>query len=313
LAAWFNQILLSRVLFFLSLQIIKPMSMQDFVEQFASKALGGLKERAKELKCLYEVEELMKDSEKDIREVFKGLLGIIPLGWQYTTVCECRIIYDGEHFMTEDFKETEWMQTAEINIDGNIAGEIQVCYTQFIRLSGDSQFLPEEQKLLNTIAERLSRYIFVQKLRKSVQVLSTADNQAQHPDELKVVLTTDSDEHWKWRFRIAETLASKMDMKDFGAKAIYLIGSSKNANAGPSSDIDLMIHFTGSKNQLERLKAWIEGWSLCLGYFNHLKTGHKVDRLIDLHIITDKDIEKKSSFAVQINGVNERARLLREV
>jgi predicted nucleotidyltransferase len=286
--------------------------MQDFIEQFASKALSGLKERAKELKCLYAVEELMTNTDKDVKDVLKELLGIIPMGWQYTTVCECRIIYDGEHYATEDFKETEWMQTAEINIDGNIAGEIQVCYTQFIRMTGDSQFLPEEQKLLNTIAERLSRYFFTQKLRKSVEVLSKADEQAQPPEELKVVLTTDSDEHWKWRYRIAEILASKMDMKRFGVKAVYLIGSAKNAVAGPSSDIDLMVHFTGNENQLCQLKAWIEGWSLSLGYYNQLRTGHKVDQLIDLHIITDKDIEKKSSFAVLINGVNERARLLRE-
>jgi predicted nucleotidyltransferase len=286
--------------------------MQDFIEQFASKALSGLKERAKELKCLYEVEELMKDPDQDLKDIFNGLLEIIPLGWQFTTVCECRIIYEGKHFFSDDFRETEWMQTAEINIDGNIAGEIQVCYTQFIRLTGDSQFLPEEQRLLNTIAERLNRYIFYQKLRKSVEVLSKADDQAQHPDELKVVLTTDSDEHWKWRFRVAETLASKMDMKRFGVKAIYLIGSSKNANAGPASDIDLMVHFNGNESQRCQLKAWIEGWSYCLGYFNQLKTGHKVDQLIDLHIITDEEIKKKSSFAVLINGVNDRARLLRE-
>lgn len=286
--------------------------MQDFIEQFTSKALSGLKERAKELKCLYAVEELMTNTDRDIRDVLKELPGIIPMGWQYTTVCECRIIYDGEHFPSEDFRETEWMQTAEINIDGNIAGEIQVCYTQFIRMTGDSQFLPEEQKLLNTIAERLSRYIFTQKLRKSVEVLSKADDQAQPPEELKVVLTTDADEHWKWRYRIAEVLASKMDMKRFGVKAIYLIGSSKNANAGPASDIDLMIHFTGNEKQLSQLKAWVEGWSLSLGYYNQLRTGHKVDELIDLHIVTDEDIKKKSSFAVLINGVNERARLLRE-
>jgi len=286
--------------------------MQDFVEQFTSKALLGLKERAKELRCLYAVEELMRDADKDPKEIFKGLLEVIPLGWQFTTICECRIIYEGEHYFTEDFRETEWMQSAEINIDGNIAGEIQVSYTQFIRLTGDSQFLPEEQKLLNTIAERVSRYIFNQKLRKSVELLSRAEKAAQNPDEFKVALTTGSDEHWKWRYRISEVLASKMDMKRFGVKAVYLIGSSKNATAGPASDIDLMIHFVGDSNQLCQLKAWIEGWSYSLGYYNQLRTGHKVDQLIDLHIITDEDIARKTSFAVLINGVNDRARLLRE-
>lgn len=287
--------------------------MQDFVEQFTSKALLGLKERAKELRCLYSVEELMRDADKDPKEIFKGLLEVIPLGWQFTTICECRIIYEGEHYFTEDFRETEWMQSAEINIDGNIAGEIQVSYTQFIRLTGDSQFLPEEQKLLNTIAERVSRYIFNQKLRKSVELLSRAEKAAQNPDEFKVALTTGSDEHWKWRYRISEVLASKMDMKRFGVKAVYLIGSSKNATAGPASDIDLMIHFVGDSNQLCQLKAWIEGWSYSLGYYNQLRTGHKVDQLIDLHIITDEDMARKTSFAVLINGVNDRARLLREL
>lgn len=287
--------------------------MQDFVEQFASKALLGLRERAKELRCLYAVEELMKDPDKDIREIFSELLKVIPLGWQFTTICECRIIYEGEHFFTDDFRETEWMQSAEINIDGNIAGEIQIAYMQFIRLTGDSQFLPDEQKLLNTIAERLSRYIFYQKLRKSVELLSKAEKTTQDPDEFKVALKTGSDEHWKWRYRISEILASKMDMKRFGVKAIYLIGSSKNANAGPASDIDLMVHFVGDPNQLCQLKAWIEGWSYSLGYYNQLRTGHKVDQLIDLHIITDEEIRKKSSFAVLINGVNDRARLLREI
>lgn len=286
--------------------------MNDLIGQFTSKALSGLKERAKELKCMYAVEESLKNPERNPEEVFRELLDVIPLGWQFTTVCECRIIYEGKHFFSTDFKETEWFQTAEINIDGNIAGEIQVYYTQLIRLTGDSQFLPEEQKLLNTISERLSRYVFYQKLKKSMEILSTVHDQAQHPDDLKVVLTTDSDEHWKWRFRAAETLTSKMDLKRFGVKAIYLIGSSKNANAGPASDIDLMVHFTGTDEQLCMLKTWTEGWSYSLAWFNQLKTGHKVEQLIDLHIITDDDIKKKSSFAVMINNPNDRARLLRQ-
>lgn len=287
--------------------------MPDFIEQFAGMKISGLKERAKELKCLYAVEELLKDTDQDLTKVFAGLLNIIPMGWQFTTVCECRIIYEGQHFISDDFRETEWMQSAEINIDGNIAGEVQVCYTQLIRLTGDSQFLPEEQKLLNTIADRLSRFIFYRKLKKSVEVLAKADSANQHADELNIVLTTKADEHWKWRFRIAEVIASKIDMNRFGIKAIYLIGSTKNANAGPASDIDLMIHFSGNDLQLCQLKAWIEGWSLSLGYYNQLRTGYKVDQLIDLHIVTDEDIAKKSSFAVMIGSVNDKARLLREI
>ncbi len=276
------------------------------------KALGGLRERAKELRCLYAVEELLQNPETPPEEVFEKLLKVIPSGWQYTTVCEPRILYEGKQFFREDFIETEWMQAAEINIDGHIAGEIQVYYTQFIRLVGDSQFLPEEQHLLNTIADRVSRFIFNQRLRKIIMMLSDPQK-VQTPDDLKVILTPFSDEHWKWRYRTAQVIASRLDMKRFGAKAIYLIGSAKNATCGPESDIDLMIHFDGTESQRDQLLAWIEGWSYCLGYINQLKTGHKIEKLIDLHLVSDSDIERKTSFAVLINGVENRARLLRKI
>lgn len=59
------------------------------------------------------------------------------------------------------------MQCADIVIDNNICGEIRVVYLQLIHEFNESQFLPEEQKLLNTIAERVGNYIFHQRLRNS--------------------------------------------------------------------------------------------------------------------------------------------------
>ena len=41
---------------------------------------------------------------------------------------------------------------------------------------------------------------------------------------------------------MAETIVDQMDKKAFDVKAVYIFGSTKNANAGPESDIDLLIH-----------------------------------------------------------------------
>ena len=41
------------------------------------------------------------------------------------------------------------------------------------------------------------------------------------------------EEHWRWRFRMAQRIAAQLDPKLFGVKAFYLIGSTKNATAGP--------------------------------------------------------------------------------
>jgi len=119
------------------------------------------------------------------------------------------------------------------------------------------------------------------------------------------------EDFWRWRYYMAETIASKLSASRFGVKAFYLFGSTKNASAGPSSDIDILIHFTGNNNQKESLINWLEGWSLTLSENNYLKTGYKTDGLLDIHFITDKDIENKTSYALKIDAVTDAAHKLK--
>lgn len=203
-----------------------------------------LNERAKELSCLYAIDELLKEKSANPKLFFSKLLDIIPAAWQYSTICEARIIYQDKEYKREDFKETEWVQSANLIIGNNIIGKIEVYYTQFVRYNHiESQFIPEEQKLLNTISNCISNYLFCQKLKKDIRLQNSPYGNFTDLYNLKVITRPDSDEHWKWRYKMAEKISEKLDLKRFGVKAIYLIGSTKNANAGPASDIDLMLHF----------------------------------------------------------------------
>jgi len=112
---------------------------------------------------------------------------------------------------------------------------------------------------------------------------------------------------WYWRKKACESLAANIDSKKLGIKDMYMFGSVKNANSGPASDIDLLIHFEGSSRQKKELISYLEGWSMCLDHFNYLKTGYKTGGLLDVHIITDEDIKKKNSYAVKINAVTDAA------
>jgi len=69
---------------------------------------------------------------------------------------------------------------------------------------------------------------------------------------------------WQWRMGMAELIASQLEMERFGVKAVYVIGSTKNATAGPGSDIDLLLHVSGNFEQRRLLGAWLEGWNHCL-------------------------------------------------
>jgi hypothetical protein len=274
--------------------------------------LQRLKEREKELKTLYRLNELLIDRNLPVEKLFPELIGILPTGWQFSTICEVRILFEDSTWISEDFRETQWMQKSDIVIDNNISGEITIAYLQLIREFNGSQFLPEEQKLLNTIANKIGNYIFQQRLQNSYQVLKTGKDTVDGSGNSQLLSETISDQHWKWRFRMAERLSQLMDFGWLGVKAVYLIGSTKNATAGPASDIDLLIHHEANDQQMNCLKSWIDGWSLCLAEENFQRTGHQTDGLIDLHLLTDSDIEAKSSFAVMIGSVTDPARLLRK-
>jgi hypothetical protein len=118
------------------------------------------------------------------------------------------------------------------------------------------------------------------------------------------------EEHSRWRYRMAQGIAQQLDPAKFGVKAFYIIGSTKNATAGPQSDIDLLIHFEGLEEQRRDLLLWLEGWSRCLAEMNFFRTGYRCDGLLDVHLITDIDIAQRSPYAVKIGAITDAAREL---
>ncbi len=118
------------------------------------------------------------------------------------------------------------------------------------------------------------------------------------------------DDHWQWRATMADRIAARIAPDRFGVKAVYLFGSTKNATAGPLSDIDLIVHTGGSKRRQEELMLWFEAWDLALCEMNFLRTGRETKKILDIHIITDADLEKGTSFAVKIGAVTDAARKL---
>ena len=133
--------------------------------------------------------------------------------------------------------------------------------------------------------------------------------EGQAESDIEVVDRT-GEEHWRWRFRMAQRIAAQVDPQLFGVKAFYLIGSTKNATAGPDSDIDLLLHLQGTADQKRELLLWLEGWSRCLSEINFLRTGCRTEGLLDVHLITDADITARSSYAVKIDAITDPARKL---
>jgi hypothetical protein len=119
------------------------------------------------------------------------------------------------------------------------------------------------------------------------------------------------EDHWRWRLRMAQRIAALLDPARFGVKAAYVFGSTKNATAGPASDIDLLLHVEDAEGERRRaLDTWLDGWSQALAETNYLRTGYKTEGLLDVHCITDADVERGDSYAAKIGAVTDAARPL---
>ena len=118
------------------------------------------------------------------------------------------------------------------------------------------------------------------------------------------------EDHWRWRLRMAQRIAALIDPSRFGVKAAYVIGSTKNGTAGPASDIDLLLHVEAEDARRGALAVWLDGWSRALAEMNELRTGYHTESLLDVHYVTDVDVERGSSFAAKIGAITDAARPL---
>jgi hypothetical protein len=271
--------------------------------------LQHLREREKELHCIYRVIQILKQEELTTDDILKKVVREIPSGWRYPGICMASIDFEGQRFSTPHFYPTQWYQSAEIIVDEKVLGEIRVYYSKNIT-GQHTLFLPEEQHLLNTLAEQISVFVFNRRVRRTLDLLGENPVQDMENQVLPVV----SDKHWKWRLKMARLIAEQMDFKQLGVKAVYLIGSTKEAKAGPASDLDLVVHFAGDQQQESNLRHWIDGWSRSLAQINYEMTGYSMKQgMIDLHLVTDQELKNQSdSFAAMIGSKGDGAWLMRE-
>ena len=127
--------------------------------------IKDLQERAKELSCLYKIEELLKNTEIRLDELLRGVVNIVPSGMQYPDVSQAEIIYDNHSYRSPNFEAATLFESADIEVQDKIVGQIIVSYKNEVPLSDGGYFLKEEKKLIKTIADRIGHTILHKELK----------------------------------------------------------------------------------------------------------------------------------------------------
>lgn len=147
-------------------------------------------------------------------------------------------------------------------------------------------------------------------LDEAVGVLAEPEAASAAARPLAVRPARAGEDHSRWRLAMVRRIARELDPARFGVRAVYVFGSTRNATAHAGSDIDLLVHADGTREQRQDLESWLEGWSLCLAEINYLRTGHRSRGLLDVHFVTDADIAKRTSYAAKIDAATDAARRL---
>lgn len=270
-----------------------------------------LRERKKELQCLYQVQELFKKTYLEEEVLFNSLLDIMPSGWQFPELFVAEINLYDKVYCKEKKRNNKVQLNTEIFVYGECVGEITAFYKEKSEIADELLFLPEEYPLIKAIAEMISQYLFSKKLTNTIDFLKIPPLQNKNGIMLSDILVPVSKYHSEWRMNMSKLIANKLEFEKFGVKAFYIIGSTKNMTCGPASDIDILIHYNGDLRNKEYLNLWFDGWSLCLAELNYIRTGYHVGRIIDLHLVTDEEVKNRENFAYRIGSINDPAKKIK--
>ncbi len=137
-------------------------------EKKLKKLTHNLRERIKELNCLYGISKLVENFGLSNRDIIQGIVDIIPTSWQYPDITCSRITIDYQEFRTKKFRETRWKQECDIFVNGARCGSIEVFFMEEMPEYDEGPFLKEERNLLNAIAEHLGRIIERKKAEEQI-------------------------------------------------------------------------------------------------------------------------------------------------
>jgi two-component system, NtrC family, sensor kinase len=144
----------------------------------------ALKERVKELKCLYELSRIAWDSNNDLDVILNKLLRILPAAMQHSRAAQCRIHVDGKEYVSPNYSAASAAIQSNIVVDGRKRGSVEVIYKKIATAREKLSFLPEEKKLVKTVSQELS---FMIKRSSVEEEKAKIESKLQHVERLAFV------------------------------------------------------------------------------------------------------------------------------
>jgi DNA-binding CsgD family transcriptional regulator len=191
-----------------------------------SKVESALRERIKELNCLYGVSQLAERHFNSLDNLLEELVNFLPYSWQYPDITCSRVVFKEKTYKSQGFKVTEWRQSSRIYVYSEPVGEVAIFYLEECPPADEGPFLKEERALLDaladqigTIATRISAELESQEINKQLSLERKALRESN--TALRTVLTRIEEEK-RETYRNIKTNVDKILMPILHALALEL-------------------------------------------------------------------------------------------
>lgn len=149
-----------------------------------------LRERMKELTCLYGIALLKEGPSVEVDEILQGIVSLLPAAWLYPEDAQATIVLDGDVFGPSLAGTPEQNAlSSDVIVRGVVRGSVTVCYSSDHPVLDLGPFLAEEVKLLDTVAREVALVI---ERRQAEEENRELERQVQRSERLATVGETAS-------------------------------------------------------------------------------------------------------------------------
>jgi len=146
--------------------------------------LAALRERVKELTCLYGISRVADRPEASLDEILQGIAELLPPAWQYPEAARARIVLDGRAYSAPGYCDGPHRQSADIVANDARRGVVEVTYAEQKPEANEGPFLTEERKLIEAVAREVAQIVERRQVQAEQALLR---EQLIHADRLATV------------------------------------------------------------------------------------------------------------------------------
>jgi len=143
-----------------------------------------LRERIKEISCLYGIARVVAKPGASFDDIIQNIADLLPAAWLFPEIACARVVLNGQSYTTGGFRESPYRQVSDVVVQNEKVGFVEVGYLEKKLTLDEGPFLAEERSLIDSVAREVAIYYERAQAEEEKALLQ---EQLRHADRLATI------------------------------------------------------------------------------------------------------------------------------